>query len=77
MSEQEWIDCFGDNLLEIMRDRGFNVEMLADETNISRMTIYRYLKKKSMPNIKNIIKIAYAVGCSFDKLLDFGETIID
>ena len=40
MSEQEWIDCFGDNLLEIMRDRGFNVEMLADETNISRMTIY-------------------------------------
>lgn len=75
MSEKEWLDRFGDNLLQIMKEKGFTIDSLSEEANIHKATIYRYLKKESMPNVKNISKLSYTLGCSFDRLMEYGAPI--
>ena len=75
MSEKEWLDRFGDNLLRIMKEKGFSVVSLSEEANIHKTTIYRYLKKEIMPNVKNLTKLSYTLGCSFDRLMDYGDVI--
>lgn len=75
MSEKEWLDRFGDNLLRLMNEGGFTVNSLSEKANIHKTIIYRYLRKEAMPNVKNITKLSYTLGCSFDRLMEYGAPI--
>ena len=76
MSEIEWMHIFGDNLVDIMAERGYNQEQLADATGLTQATISKYINKKQIPSIKAIINLAYALDCTTDELIEFGDRII-
>ncbi len=75
MSEMEWISIFGDNLIDIMDEKGYTQEQLANETGLTQSTISKYINKKQMPSIKAVVNLAYALDCTTDELIEFGDTI--
>lgn len=75
MTELEWIDIFGDNLVDMLKDANMTQQELADATGLSKATISAYIKKRKAPGLKAIINIAHALNCSVDELIDFEEMI--
>ena len=45
MSQQEWLDIFGDNLLSILEEEGISQKELSRLTGLSESTISRYINK--------------------------------
>lgn len=75
MSEVEWMDIFGDNLVDMMKEWGYTQETLAHDSGLTQSTISRYIRKKQMPTLKAIINLAYAFDCTTDELIMFDDTI--
>ena len=69
MSEVEFINIFGDNLRDIMEERGFSQRALANESGISHVTISRYLNKERMPTSKSLVNLSLALDCDIDDLI--------
>jgi transcriptional regulator with XRE-family HTH domain len=76
MSEIEWLEIFGDNLINLLDKEGMTQRELAEATGLSEGTISSYINKRKIPGIKAIINMAYVLECSIDDLIDFGDTII-
>lgn len=56
----------------LMADNGFqNMESLAKETGISKNMLYIFERGESDLNIVNIIKILYALDCTFEELIQY------
>lgn len=49
---------------------GMSQEMLARESGVSRVAIARYESGERVPSIKIAAKIAKALGCKVDDLID-------
>lgn len=75
MSEQEWLDIFGDNLRSIMAEYGYTQGELADATGISKSSISYYVNKEKVPSVRALINISYELNMSLDELMDFGSRI--
>lgn len=73
MTELEWLDIFGDNLTDMLTEHRMTQRELADKANLAESTISDYIHKRKMPGTKAIVNIAYALDCSTDELIDFGE----
>ena len=69
MSEVEFINIFGDNLRDIMEERGFSQRALANESGISNVTISRFIKKERMPSAKSLVNLSLALDCDIDDLI--------
>lgn len=76
MTETEWLNIFGDNLKSMLEERNVTQHELARMIGVNTRTLNRYIMKQRIPTIKNIINIAYALDCSLDELIDFGDTIV-
>lgn len=76
MSEMEWLDIFGDNLKDMLKEANMTQRELADECGLSEVAISTYIHKRKIPGLKAIINISYALDCSIDDLIDFGDRII-
>lgn len=63
-------DIFATNLVELMKMNGFNQPELSKRTGLSIATISKYMKKQATPTITNLEKIAYALNCSRDDLME-------
>lgn len=61
---------FSANLAEMMNRRGVGQAILAERTGLSTAIISKYLRRKSTPSITNLKKIARALDCHLDELLD-------
>ena len=62
---------FQDNLRELMNERNFTQKSLAERSGVPSSSIASWLgKQASLPNIEAAAKIASALGCSVDYLLD-------
>lgn len=48
---------------------------LADASGTTKVAIGYYLDAQKTPGFKAIINLAYALGCSIEDLIDFGEQI--
>lgn len=72
MSENDWLNAFGDNLRDMLESVGMSQRELAEQTGLSTGTISKYIHKQSLPGIKAIVNIAYVLDCSMDDLIDFG-----
>lgn len=77
MSEQEWLDIFADNLVDLLAEKGYSQIDLAESTGLSKGTISSYINKRKMPGIRAIINIAYELDLSVEELIDFGERIYE
>lgn len=75
MSQQEWLDIFGDNLLSILEEEGISQKELSRLTRLSESTISRYINKLQMPNMRAIINISYALNWSFEDMLNYGSML--
>lgn len=75
MTETEWMDIFAGNLLDLMRDRGYNQAQLADSTGLSQSSISKYLRRSQIPTVRAIVNIAYELDCDVNELMDFGDRI--
>ena len=77
MSQQEWLDIFGDNLASILEEQRISQKELSRLTGLSESTISRYINKLQMPNVRAIINISYALNWSFEDMLNYGSMLED
>ena len=77
MSQQEWLDIFGDNLSSILEEQRISQKELSRLTGLSESTISRYINKLQMPNMRAIINISYALNWSFEDMLNYGSMLED
>lgn len=75
MSEVEWMDIFGDNLRDILKEQNMSRRELAQVLGISEATVSRYINKKQMPTMEVIVNMAYELLISVDELIDFGDRV--
>lgn len=75
MSEFEFIETFSDNLQSIIKEQGISQNQLARKAKLSQGTISKILNRQSMPSVKVVVNLAYALGLSMDELIDLGDII--
>ena len=75
MSEQEWIDIFGDNLKEILEEYGYSQQDFADSINVSKSVVSKIINKKTMPTVKTLINMCLELGLMLDDFAIFGDRI--
>lgn len=75
MPEVEWMDIFGDNLRDILKEQNMSRRELAQVLDISEATVSRYINKKQMPTMEVIVNMAYELSISIDELIDFGDRV--
>ena len=75
MSQQEWLDIFGDNLASILEEERISQKELSRLTGLSESTISRYINKLQMPNVRAIINISYALNWSLEDMLNYGSML--
>ena len=75
MSEIEWMNIFGDNLVSILDEYRMTQRELADAAGLSEAAVSQYINKQRMPSLKAIINIADALNMSIDELIDFGDRV--
>lgn len=69
LSEMEWRLIFSNNLLRKMRNIGMTQEELSRITEISQVTLSKYINCKTTPGTYNVGKIAKALKCSIGELI--------
>lgn len=75
MTEQEWIDIFGDNLRDILKEYGYTQRDLADAIGVTESTISRYINKQRMPTVPILINMSLELGIELDEFAIFGDRI--
>ena len=70
VTDNDCREVFAANLAEAMVTKGIGQAVLAERTGLSSACISKYLHKKSTPTITQVEKIARALGCHRDDLLD-------
>lgn len=75
MTRDDWMQNFGENLQEMLDERGINQRELSKLTGIPTSTISNYIVGKSMISGEAIVKIVYAIDADYFDLLDFGDNI--
>lgn len=75
MSEMEWMDIFGDNLVDLLKETRMTQKDLAEATGLAESAISNYINKRRMPNVRALINISEALDISLDDLMFFGDTI--
>ena len=73
--EVTWMHIFRENLTRMMIEENMNQVQLSDASGISQSTISKYLNGLQMPTAINIVNLSYALRCSADDLIDFGERV--
>lgn len=76
MTELEWMDIFGDNLKDMLKDYGMTQKDLANETGLSKSTISQYINKQKVPSMKAIVNIANVLDITTDELINLDERIV-
>lgn len=75
MTELDWLDAFGDNLVYMMKSSNVTQRDLSCFTGLSESAISSYINKRKIPGIKAIINIADALECTVSELIDYGDRI--
>ncbi len=65
----DFTNDFSDNLATLMFDNDLTVNSFAGIIDIDNSLIHKYLRKETVPSVKNFLKIACYFRCSADFLL--------
>ena len=75
MSEVDFMDIFGDNLRDLLEEKGVGQNDLAREAGLSKQTISCYIHKQRMPSLPAFINICIALECDCDDLVPMYDYI--
>lgn len=75
MTQSEWREIFGNNLVDILKDRGMSQAQLARDSELSVSRISDYINGNATPSIFAVINMAYALDIDIGEFVDFGESI--
>lgn len=75
MTQEDWLENFGENLQDILIEKKIKQRELSDMTGIPASTLSAYITGRSMPSAAAIVKISYAIDVDYIDLLDFSDTI--
>lgn len=75
MSEYEWLMFFSDSLYELMKERKISQRELAERTGLTESAISKYINGTIIPKATSIVKLAIALDCTTDDLINFDEMI--
>lgn len=75
MTLKDWTENFGGVLSDLMEEKGITQQELAKESGLSIGSINAYIHKQSLPGIKAILNLSYALDVDLVELIDFGDTI--
>ena len=75
MTEEKWRELFGFNLSNYLKHNNMTQRDLTDLTYISESIISDYVRGRRTPSAIKILRIAQALKCTTDDLIDFGEMI--
>lgn len=75
MPSHIWLEKFSHNLARMMVDARISQKELAELADISIGTISKLVRGKQIPTIRALLNISYALRCTVDELVDFGEPI--
>ena len=70
IDDDEWKKALGRRIKRYIWSKGFTQQQLADRTGISQYLISRYINGYVSPSARNLKKIADALSCSADDLLN-------
>lgn len=70
MDELKLLEIFSKNLKRMMKEDNMSQEDLANEIGVSRTMISRYMTGQCIPSFLTVVKIADALFCSIDNLLE-------
>ena len=59
----------GQAIKKARKDRGYTATQLAQEAEISRITLFRWEQDKVYPNLLTLIDVANVLGVSLDELV--------
>lgn len=75
MTQFEWKDIFGDNLVSLLQERKMSQAQLAKKSGVSTGMISDYVNKRAIPGLIAAINISYALDVGLNELVDFDEMI--
>lgn len=75
MPPHVWLEKFSYNLTRMMIDARISQKELAELSGISIGTISKLVRGLQVPTIRALLNISYALRCTVDELVDFGEPI--
>lgn len=71
IEDNDWNKIFGKKLKKKMREIGMTQSTLASLTNIAPASISQYCNGDIMPTAIKLVKIARALKCNVDELINF------
>lgn len=71
IEDTDWNKIFGKKLKKKMREVGMTQSTLASLTNIAPASISQYCNGDTMPTAIKLVKIARALKCNVDELINF------
>lgn len=75
MTQTEWKNIFGDNLISILQEKKMSQSQLAKKSGVSTGMISDYVNKRAIPGLIAAINISYALDVGLSELVDFDESI--
>jgi transcriptional regulator with XRE-family HTH domain len=75
MTQSEWKEIFGDNLVAILKERGMTQSELARESGLSTSRVSEYINGYAAPSIFAAINMAYVLGVDVGEFVDFEEPV--
>lgn len=75
MTREDWMENFGENLLDILVEKKIKQRELSEITGIAASTISDYINGKTMPSAIAVLNISYALDVDCNDLIDFGDIV--
>lgn len=75
MTREDWMENFGENLLDILVEKKIKQRELSEITGIASSTISDYINGKTMPSAIAVLNISYALDVDCNDLIDFGDIV--
>jgi len=71
VKNEQWLIAFGVHLRRLRERNKMSLQNLADEADISKITIYRIENAKLNPTLGTLISLAQGLNISLKELTDF------
>ncbi|WP_410780078.1 helix-turn-helix domain-containing protein [Hymenobacter sp. 5516J-16] len=67
------ISAFGQHLRKLREDRGLSLQMLADESNVAKPTLFRVETAKATPTLDLLVSLARGLNVTVRDLVDIPD----
>lgn len=75
MTEQEWLKCFSEALIQRIGESGYSRKEVADMAGMTEGALSKYVRGLQIPKSTAVLNLAYALECDVADLMDFGDDV--